>query len=103
MLRARRFPHQVLLVTLSLASSMTATQAELKPGPASSVGMSEEALARAASILEAVISEGQITAASLLVARKKTVVLSRGFGRLSPEQGSPPVEPDSIFLLASIT
>ena len=42
-------------------------------------------------------------AAAILVARRGKVVLHRGFGRLSPAPGAPAVQPDSVFLLASIT
>ena len=44
-----------------------------------------------------------IGAASILVARRGTIVLHRGLGRLSRQDGSPAVTPDSVFLLASIT
>ena len=65
--------------------------------------MSQEALERAAAILESEIQDRRITAAAILVARSNTIVLSKGFGRLRPDGDSPDVKPDSIFLLASIT
>ena len=37
------------------------------------------------------------------MARHGRVVLHRGFGRLSPAADAPIVQPDSVFLLASIT
>jgi CubicO group peptidase (beta-lactamase class C family) len=58
------------------------------------VGMSPDGLRTAAGILEASIGSGEISAASILVARRGKVVLHRGFGR---------VQPDSVYLLASIT
>ncbi len=67
------------------------------------VGMSGEALERAASVLEASVTAGQVTAAALAVARRGTLVLSRGYGRLRPDPDSPAVKPDAVFLLASIT
>ncbi len=76
---------------------------ELQTGIPSDAGMSSEALERAAAILESEIQDRRITAATILVARNNTVVLSTGYGRLLPDQGSPPVKPDTIFLLASIT
>jgi CubicO group peptidase (beta-lactamase class C family) len=39
----------------------------------------------------------------MLVARRGTIALHEAFGRMSPEPDAPPVEPDSVFLLASIT
>ncbi|MSS73386.1 MAG: class A beta-lactamase-related serine hydrolase [Candidatus Latescibacteria bacterium] len=80
-----------------------AIHAELKTGTPDSVGMSGEALERAASVLQGAVTAGQVSAAALTVARRGTVVLSRGYGRLRPEGDAPAVQPDSIFLLASIT
>ena len=76
---------------------------QLQTGAASEVGMSAEALDRAAAVLASEVDAGRITASAILVARNNTVVLSEGFGRLSPDPDSAPVGPDSIFLLASIT
>ena len=100
----RRFSPLFTFLALCVMGSMTSANAnELEPGPASAVGMSEERLARAAGILESAIEKGHISAASIVVARKKTIVLSRGFGRRSPEKDSPAVTPDAVFLVASIT
>ena len=79
------------------------SHAELKEGAASSVGMSREKLDAAAAILQAEVQAKHISAAAIVVARRKTVVLSKGFGHLSHEPGAPAVQPDSIFLLASVT
>jgi CubicO group peptidase (beta-lactamase class C family) len=76
---------------------------ELKTDSPVSVGMSERGLNSAAQLLEAEVRKGGITAASIAVVRHDTIVLSRGYGKLWPEVGSDAVEPDSIFLLASIT
>jgi CubicO group peptidase (beta-lactamase class C family) len=78
-------------------------QALLMPGSPASVGMSQPRLEAAAAILASEIQRGNLGAASILVARRGTVVLHRGFGRLAPHEGSPAVTPDSVFLLASIT
>lgn len=69
----------------------------------SQVGMSAAALERVEGILNSEIDMGNITAASLTVARNNTLVVSRGFGKMSPDPESPDVSADSIFLLASIT
>jgi len=76
---------------------------ELTPGKAENVGMDAHILNQANNILEAEVQSGRITSASLLVARKGTLVTHQGFGHLSPQEGSPQTQPDSIFLLASIT
>ncbi len=76
--------------------------AQLKPdSPAA--GMSQSQLERASGLIQTEVESGRVGAAALLVARHGRVVLHRGFGRLSPAPGAPPVSPDSVFLLASIT
>jgi len=54
-------------------------------------------------MITASVTDGDITAGALLVARHRRIVLSRGFGHLRPESDAGPVMPDSVFLLASIT
>ena len=76
---------------------------ELKEGSAASVGMEQEGLERAGDVLESAIIDEQIRAASLVVARDATIVFAQGYGCLSPKADAPAVEPDSVFLLASIT
>jgi CubicO group peptidase (beta-lactamase class C family) len=83
-----------------LGGSLTA---QLKPESPSVAGMSQSRLERASSLIQAEIDSGRVGAAAILVARHGRVVLHRGFGRLSPAPGAPPVRPDSVFLLASIT
>ncbi len=93
-----------IFLALCASSMMTSTSAnELRPGQAEAVGMSGEGLARAAGILESAVAAGSVSAASIVVARSGMIVLSRGFGRQSPGADSPPVAPDSVFLVASIT
>lgn len=69
----------------------------------SAVEVSSAGLDRAAAILEAAVGAGEITAGTMTVVRRNTIILSRGYGRLRPEEGAPTVSPDSVFLLASIT
>jgi CubicO group peptidase (beta-lactamase class C family) len=76
---------------------------QLEQGAAESVGMAAEQLECAAAHLEQAVASNQIGAASLTVARRGKVVYSRGYGRLRPAEGAPPVAADSVFLLASIT
>jgi CubicO group peptidase (beta-lactamase class C family) len=65
--------------------------------------MSSGGLERAARLLESEVREGRLGAASILVARRGTVVLYQGFGHLSSRTGSPAVQPDSVYLAASLT
>src|SRR5207249_11823535 len=44
-----------------------------------------------------------ISGGAILVGRNGKVVAPRTFGRQGPEPDSPPIRPDAIFLLASIT
>ena len=81
---------------------MSASGDTLWEGNAADVGMSPAVLDRAAAILEAAVREGHASAAAMTVARNGTVVLRRGYGHLRPEAGAPPVDTDSVFLLASI-
>ncbi len=92
------------VVTCVLALLLAPLHAgELKTGSPASVGMSAEGLNSASQLLEDEVQKGGITAASIGVVRHNTIVLSRGYGKLWPEARSGAVEPDSIFLLASIT
>jgi CubicO group peptidase (beta-lactamase class C family) len=74
----------------------------LTAGAPAGVGMSEARLQSAAALIDTEIQRGSLGAASILVARRGTVVLHRGFGRLS-QTSKTPVTKDSVFLLASIT
>jgi CubicO group peptidase (beta-lactamase class C family) len=85
-----------------LLLSISPLLAQLRPGDPASVGVSRAALDRVNALLESEIRQG-LGAASILVARQGTIVLHKGFGHLSPEPGSPKVEPDSVYIVASIT
>ena len=100
--RFRRLTHAVAILSLTLAMPAT-SPAQLERGTAASVGMSEKQLEAAASILAAQVKSGPISAAAIVVARHNKIVLARGFGKLAHDAGSPDVDADSIFLLASIT
>lgn len=67
------------------------------------LGMSLTQLDHAGHLLHEACDAGQISAATLTVARHGKVVFSRGVGTQRPEPGSRKVDEDSIFLLASIT
>lgn len=79
------------------------TAVTLTDGTPADVGLDAAQLETAAGLLSGHIEAGDISAASLYVARRGVSAFSRGFGTLRPEAGSPAVDPDAIFLLASIT
>ena len=81
---------------MSLALSLTSRT------PAD-VGLSATILDRAAGLLTSALGDDLISAASLTVARHGRLVYSQGFGLQRPEPGSPTIDTDSVFLLASIT
>lgn len=88
---------------LAVLSGAAPAAAKLKPGSPASVGMSAEKLSAAADILRSQIAAGEISAAAIVVVRRKTIVLAEGFGKLHHAADAPAVTADSIFLLASIT
>lgn len=67
------------------------------------VGMSQSRLDRVVDCLQAETGSGHVTSASICVARHGRIVLHRGFGRLSDQTDAPPTEPDTIYILASIS
>jgi CubicO group peptidase (beta-lactamase class C family) len=75
----------------------------LVTGSPASVGMSQTRLETTVSLLEDAVRQRKLGAGAILVARRGTIVLHRGFGRLSQQQNSAAVTKDSVFLLASIT
>ena len=86
----------------ALLLSIAPLLAQLRPGDPGAVGISRAALDRVNDLLESEVRQG-LGAASILIARRGTIVLHKGFGRLSPESGAPLVEPDSVYIVASIT
>ncbi|MCC6862812.1 MAG: beta-lactamase family protein [Bryobacterales bacterium] len=89
------------IACLLLAAALA--HAQLRSGDPASAGMSAQRLSQAVRLLETETASGRVLAASLLVARDRRIVLHRGFGRLSAQPGARQVEPDTVFLLASIT
>ena len=81
---------------------MTTDGTILQTGDPAAVGMSAAQLERAFGLLTAATEAGQISAASLTIARHGKEVFARGAGQRKPNTGQP-VDADSIFLLASIT
>ena len=76
---------------------------QLKPVEPAAAGMSRDRLEAAAKLIHDEIQSQRLGAAALLVARRGGIVLDRGYGHLSSDDGSPHARPDSVFLVASIT
>ena len=66
-------------------------------------GFDPERLQHAADLLDTAVSDGVTPGGVLLVARRSAVVLERGAGRLTYDEGSPAVTLSTIYDLASLT
>src|SRR5207342_3103459 len=75
----------------------------LKPGKPEQVGMSGARLEIVNQILTEETKSRRVTAASVLVARRGIIVLRSGWGTLAPDDASPKAEPETVYILASIT
>lgn len=82
--------------------AVQAAPKRLEPGRAADVGMSQSRLDRVVECLEGETRQ-HVTAASISVARHGRIVLHRGFGRLSERADAPPTEPETVYILASIS
>ena len=67
------------------------------------VGLSSERLERAYGLLEQAVAKGFLMGAAIQVSRKGITLEPRCFGRRELDLHGAPVEPDSIFLVASVT
>jgi len=79
------------------------TGKRLETGRAADVGMSASRLDRVVDCLAEETGQRRVTSASICVARQGRIVLHRGFGRLSEEAGAHSTEPDTVYILASIS
>lgn len=77
--------------------------AQLTPDSPARAGVSQAQMDRTSHLIQSEVESGKVDAAAILVARHGHIVLHRGFGRISTAPDSPAVQPDSAFLLASIT
>jgi len=79
----------------------------LRPGKAEEVGISRARLERVTLLMEGYVKDGKIPGAAMLVARRGTIVMHRGFGQVIPlgqkEREPRATQPDTIFLIASPT
>lgn len=67
------------------------------------IGLSSERIERAYRFLAETTASGQIPGAALLVARHGVPLPPRAFGRRTLDANGPAVEPDTVFLVASVT
>lgn len=67
------------------------------------VGLSSEGLERAYGLLEQAIANGSLMGAAIQVSRNGKALEPRCFGRKELDLHGAPVEPDTIFLVASVT
>jgi len=79
------------------------TGKRLEAGRSADVGMSQSRLDRIADCLTVETGQRHVTSASICVARHGRIVLHRGFGRLSEQPDAHPTEPDTVYILASIS
>jgi CubicO group peptidase (beta-lactamase class C family) len=67
------------------------------------IGLAPDRLARVYDQLDQAVQRNEIPGAAILVARHGLPLPPRAFGRLRPDPDSPPIQPDTIFLTASVT
>ena len=68
-----------------------------------SLGFDPTRLRQAEALLQRWVERDIVPAAALAVGRNSQMLPPRQFGRQRPEAGSPPLRPDALFLVASIT
>lgn len=71
--------------------------------PPEAIGMDSDRLARVYHFLDEATAQGRLPAAAILVAQRGVPLPIRAFGRQYLTSDSPPAQPDTIFLTASIT
>jgi CubicO group peptidase (beta-lactamase class C family) len=76
---------------------------ELRPGTPREAGLLPERVDRARDLCAGWVKSGHTPAIVALVARRGMVVLHEAFGKLRPEEDSPPVQLDTLFPIRSIT
>jgi len=76
---------------------------KLRPGNPEEAGMSSQRVRRVVDLAEGWVEQGVMPALVVLAARRGIIVVHEAFGRLRPEEDSPPLQLDTIFPLASLT
>jgi CubicO group peptidase (beta-lactamase class C family) len=79
------------------------TRTRLEADRPAAAGMSAARLDRVVDCLATETAQGHVTSASICVARHGRIVLHRGFGRLNEQPDAPRTEPDTVYILASIS
>ena len=76
---------------------------KLRTGSPEKVGMLPERVARVRDLCARWVKEGHTPTLGVCVARRGFVVLHEAFGVLGPGSDAPPLEPDALFPIMSIT
>src|SRR5246127_1959600 len=76
---------------------------KLRPGSPEQVGMLPERVAHVRDLCARWIEEGHTPTLGVCVARRGVIVLHEAFGVLGPGPDSPPLRPDALFAVASVT
>ena len=76
---------------------------KLRPGTPQKAGMSRQRVQHIVDLARGWVADGITPSLVVLIARRGTIVIHEAFGRLTPEEDSPPLELDSIFPVASLT
>ena len=84
-------------------TSVTNTAPRLIPGTPEEAGMSSRRIQHVRELAAGWVEDGMHPALVVLVARRGVIVLYEAYGKLTPDAGSPILQRDSIFPLASLT
>src|SRR5437667_2955111 len=76
---------------------------KLRSGEPEDVGMSAERIERVRRLAAGWVADGLVSALVVLIARRGVVILHEAYGRLAPEPEGPPLPPDAIFPLVSLS
>jgi serine-type D-Ala-D-Ala carboxypeptidase len=77
--------------------------AKLRYGTPEEAGMLPDRIERVKQLAEGWVAEGHTPSLVILAARKGIIFLHEAYGRLRPEDDSPPLQIDSVFPIASLT
>jgi serine-type D-Ala-D-Ala carboxypeptidase len=77
--------------------------AKLRHGTPEEAGMLPDRIERVKQLAAGWVAEGQTPSLVVLAARKGIIFLHEAYGRLRPEEHSPPLRTNSIFPIASLT
>lgn len=75
----------------------------LRYGTPEEAGMIPDRIERVKQLAEGWVADGQTPSLVILAARRGIIFLHEAYGRLRPEENSPPLQLDSIFPISSVT